>query len=147
MRLTVLSAVAAVAVAFSGCAMSSASRHAANREFMNTSKVTGIIALPEGAPTDICDRITVAATYATPEAGAPATVGHSFVRQSRNRCSYEVDELPSDAALKLDVKSASEWKCANGAQASFTSDAAGNITLKNDETRTQDFKAVCSQQS
>ena len=89
--------------------------------------VTGVIVVPEAtASADVCKNLNVYATLAD----AQQNIGHTSIRQSRNRCSYQIDNLPADRQLNVKVEPAADLKCQDGTAMAFATDAQGPITLK-----------------
>jgi hypothetical protein len=102
--------------------------------------VTGVIVVPEAtASADVCKNLNVYATLTD----AQQTIGHTSVRQSRNRCSYQIDNLPADRQLSIKVEPAADLKCQDGTPMAFATDAQAPITLKSGEGKLQDFRAQC----
>jgi hypothetical protein len=131
----VLTAVLVLA-GVTGCATAGTT----NAEVFNTARIAGVVALPEGmSGGNPCASLTVAAN--DPKG---AQVGRATVRESRSRCSYEISQLPSDVEISITVKPASEWHCANGATPAFTA-GSQPVKLRDNETRTHDFRAMCTQ--
>jgi hypothetical protein len=105
-----------------------------------SSSITGVIVVPEAsAGADVCKNLNVYATLTD----AQQTIGHTSVRPSRNRCSYQIDNLPADRQLSVKVEPAAELKCQDGTPMAFATDAQGPVTLKSGEGKLQDFRAQC----
>jgi hypothetical protein len=101
------------------------------------SSVTGVIVVPEAtASEDVCKNLNV---YAVVDG---QTIGRSAVRPSKNRCSYQIDNLPADKAVDVKVETSS-LKCQDGTPMAFASDSGASLTLKSDEGKLQDFRAQC----
>ena len=101
------------------------------------SSVTGVIVAPDAtASEDFCKSLNV---YATVDG---QTIGRSAVRPSKNRCSYQIDNLPSDKAVDVKVETSS-LKCQDGTPMAFASDIQGPLTLQSDQGKLQDFRAQC----
>ncbi len=109
----------------------------------NTATVTGVVTLPEGIANadSACRNLTIQA-----KAGAAASLGNATIRQSRGRCSYQISQLPTQAELALVLSAGNGWACENGAVVAFAPDAQ-TVTLKDHETRTQDFRGSCGAQA
>lgn len=112
-----------MALALAGCAHSGAPQPSLE----SSGQVVGSIAIPEGTT---CDTLSVTATN---EAGV--ALGRAYVRQSRNRCSYEVLNLPTAQALNVAVSSASGCSAAPKGNAT--------VTLAQNATRLVDFALSC----
>lgn len=133
-RVVVVALFAAVAAV--GCGTTKSTE--ATSMYGGSGKVVGVVALPAtglgtAAP---CDALQVKATYA--ESGD--AVGKVVVRQSRNRCSYEVTRVPTDAAVKLEVVPQG-LQCEGGAQA--TASEAQVMQLQYGQTKLADFRVSC----
>ena len=101
------------------------------------SSVTGVIVVPDAtASEDVCKNLNV---YAVVDG---QTIGRSAVRPSKNRCSYQIDNLPADKAVDVKVETSS-LKCQDGTPMAFASDSGAPLTLKSDEGKLQDFRAQC----
>jgi hypothetical protein len=134
-RLTAsLALLGGIACATTGSGIDSRLEHTFN------SSITGVIVVPEAtAGADVCKNLNVYATLAD----AQQTIGHTSIRQSRNRCSYQIDNLPADRQLSVKVEPAAELKCQDGTPMAFASEAQAPITLKSGEGKLQDFRAQC----
>jgi hypothetical protein len=109
-------------------------------EYSYNSSIAGVIVVPEAAAgTDICKNLNVYAQLTD----AQQTIGHSSVRPSRNRCSYQIDNLPADRQLSIKVEPAAELKCQDGTPMAFATDVQGPVTLKSNDSKLQDFRAQC----
>lgn len=69
-------------------------------------------------------------------------LGSLMVKQSRGRCLYVVSNLPSNAELQLTVSPGTSWRCEDEEAPSLTP-AARTLKLRDYETATRDFRAVC----
>jgi hypothetical protein len=107
-------------------------------EYTYNSSVTGVIVVPEAtASSDVCNNLSVVATVGEQQ------VGRSAIRASKGRCSYQIDNLPSDKELNVNVKPASELKCQDGSPMAFVSDVQGPVKLEPAQGKLQDFRAQC----
>ena len=75
--------------------------------------VTGIVQLPAGTNSETCDQIGVKASFPNGD-----HVGRADVHASHGRCLYEINGLPEDQDLTVEVKS-SGWTCQSGAAPAF----------------------------
>lgn len=107
-------------------------------EYTYNSSVTGVIVVPEAtASSDICNNLSVVATVGDQQ------VGRSAIRTSKGgRCSYQIDNLPSDKELNVNVKPAADLKCQDGSPMAFVSDV-GAVKLEPAQGKLQDFRAQC----
>jgi hypothetical protein len=104
------------------------------------SSITGVIVVPDAAAgSDVCKNLNVYAELTD----AQQAIGHSSVRPSRNRCSYQIDNLPADRQLTIKVEPSAELKCQDGTPMAFATDAQGPITLKSNDSQLRDFRAQC----
>ena len=134
-RTVLLSAVSlSLALATAGCAHGGA----AQRPLESHGQVVGTISLPEGAPASACSSVAVSAKDA-----AGQTYGDIYVRQSRNRCSYEVLNLPTEQPLTIQV-SPGAAACV-GTEAQPKGDAT--VTLARNVTKLVDFAVTCGANS
>jgi hypothetical protein len=102
------------------------------------STITGVVALPESLrdQPEACRELKIRAR--TPNA---TEVGRVSVRQSRQRCAYEIRSLPSQVELTLEVQPPATWTCTSGEAAVVP---AGQPTLLvNGQTLTRDLRATC----
>jgi len=108
-------------------------------EYTYNSSVTGVVVVPEAtASDDVCKSLNV---YATVDEGAQP-IGRTSLHASKNRCAYQIDNLPSDRAVNVKVEAAS-LKCQDGTPMAFASDVQGPLNLKSNESKLQDFRAQC----
>jgi hypothetical protein len=107
-------------------------------EFTYNSSMTGVIVVPD-ASTDVCRNVNVYATVAE----SNQTIGHPSVRPSKGRCTYQIDNLPSDRQVTVKVEPAGDLKCQDGTPMAFVSEVQGPVTLKSAEGKLQDFRAQC----
>ncbi len=122
---------AALVFVAAGCASTPGSP---NSFATSTGRVAGVVQLPEQlSSAQPCDRITVVAMANDQQ------VGQATVRQSRNRCTYQLNNLPENVDLGLQVK-VDGLQCDNGAELSSDS---GTVKLQPGEIRTQDLKTSC----
>ena len=78
-------------------------------EYTYNSSVTGVIVVPEAtAGSDVCNNLAVVASV------GDTAVGRSAIRPSKGRCSYQIDNLPSDKDVTVKVQPASDLKCQDG---------------------------------
>ena len=135
-RLFVSAAVAASAL-LSACASGPqvSSTHAGNATLL------GVIALPESVQgqANACDGLAVTASLAQ---DPNVLVGRGVVRSSRNRCTYQISNLPSGKELKLNVQAPASWTCANGQPVNVAPN--DTLQLSNMESRNRDLNAACS---
>lgn len=107
-------------------------------EFTYNSSVTGVIVVPEAtASSDVCSNLAVVATVGDQQ------IGRSAIRPSKNRCSYQIDNLPSDREVTVKVQPAAELKCQDGSPMAFVSDLQGPLKLEPARGKLQDFRAQC----
>ena len=104
-----------------------------------SSTVTGVIALPEAIRdrSDACRDLRISAR--TPDA---VEVGRVSIRQSRQRCAYEIRALPSQVELTLDVQPPATWTCSSGEKAVVP--AGQPALLVDGQTLTRDLRATCA---
>jgi len=108
-------------------------------EYTYNSSVTGVIVVPEAtASDDVCKSLNVYATI--DDAAQP--IGRTSLHASKNRCSYQIDNLPSDRNVNVKVETAN-LKCQDGTPMAFAADVQGPLTLKSNDSRLQDFRAQC----
>lgn len=132
-----LLAITAASIALAGCSLNGMTP-AEQEMYGGSATLTGVIKLPEGTSTDVCDRMALRAySVDAPE----KSVGQVAVRKSRNRCSYTITRLPSDAPVAVDLK-ASVPSC-DGGDLTITP-AVQPIQLAAGEGRTADFEAACA---
>ena len=106
-------------------------------EYTYNSSVTGVIAVPEAtAGSNVCNNLSVVATVGDQQ------VGRSQIRASKNRCSYQIDNLPSDKDVSVKVQSA-DLKCQDGSPMAFVSDTQGPLKLEPSQGKLHDFRAQC----
>ncbi len=107
-------------------------------EYTYNSSVNGVIVVPEAAAGPAaCNGLSVVATVGDQQ------VGRSAIRSSKNRCSYQIDNLPSDKDVTVKVQPASDLKCADGTPMAFVSDVQGPLKLQPSQGALQDFRAQC----
>jgi len=107
-------------------------------EYTYNSSVNGVIAVPEAAANpDVCKNLAVVATVGDTQ------VGRSAIRPSKGRCSYQIDNLPSDKDVTVKVQPAADLKCQDGSQMAFVSDSQGPLKLQPAEGKLHDFRAQC----
>ena len=107
-------------------------------EYTYNSSVTGVIAVPEAtAGSNVCNNLAVVATVGDQQ------VGRSTIHSSKNRCSYQIDNLPSDKDVTVKVQTANDLKCQDGSQMAFVSDDQGPLKLEPSQGKLHDFRAQC----
>ncbi len=107
-------------------------------EYTYNSSVTGVIVVPEAtAGSNVCRDLAVVATVGDQQ------VGRSAIRQSKNRCSYQIDNLPSDKDVTLKVQPGADLKCQDGTPMAFVSDDQGPLKLEPAQGKLHDFRAQC----
>ena len=127
-----LAFLGAVACATSGSGVDS------RLEYTYNSSVTGVIVGPDAAAgSNVCGNLAVVATVGDTQ------VGRSAIRPSKGRCSYQIDNLPSDKDVTLKVQPAADLKCQDGSQMAFVSDTQGPLKLQPAEGKLYDFRAQC----
>ena len=104
-----------------------------------TSTITGVVALPDSLrdQPDACRELRIRAL--TPEA---VEVGRVAVRQSRQRCAYEIRALPAQMELTLDVRPPASWTCPSGEQAVVP--GGQPTSLMERQTLTRDLRPTCA---
>ncbi|HET9451823.1 MAG TPA: hypothetical protein VFO83_13105 [Aggregicoccus sp.] len=137
MRRLIAAAVVAGSCLVSACATGPqvSSTHRGN------ATVLGVVSVPESVQgqADACEGLSVTASLA---GDANVLVSRGVVRQSRNRCTYELSGLPTDTEIKLNVQTPASWTCANGQAVSVV--PADSLKLGNFESRNRDLTAACS---
>jgi len=107
-------------------------------EFTYNSSVTGVIVVPDAsASSNVCGNLSVIAT------SGDTQVGHSAIRPSNGRCSYQIDNLPSDKDLTVKVQPAGDLKCQDGSPMAFVSDNDATVKLEPAQGKLKDFRAQC----
>ncbi|HZJ53382.1 MAG TPA: hypothetical protein VFD38_04530 [Myxococcaceae bacterium] len=107
-------------------------------EYTYNSSVNGVIAVPEAAGNpDVCKNLAVVATVGDTQ------VGRSAIRPSKGRCSYQIDNLPSDKDVSVKVQPGTDLKCQDGSQMAFVSDDQGPLKLQPSQGKLHDFRAQC----
>jgi len=107
-------------------------------EYSYNSSVTGVIVMPEATSgSNACSNIAVVATVDNQE------IGRSAIRPSKNRCSYQIDNLPSDREVTVKVVPASDLKCQDGSPVAFVSDIQTPFKLEPNQGKLADFRAQC----
>ena len=107
-------------------------------EYTYNSSVTGVIVVPEAtANSDVCHALGVVAKV------GDQSVGRTSVHASKNRCSYQIDNLPADRDLTVTVQPGADLKCQDGSPMAFVSDVQGPIKLEPAQGKLQDFRAQC----
>ena len=107
-------------------------------EYSYNSSVTGVIVVPDAsASNDVCSNLAVVATVGDTQ------VGRSAIRPSKGRCSYQIDNLPSDKELTVKVQPATNLKCQDGSEMAFVSDEQAPLKLEPSQGKLKDFRAQC----
>jgi hypothetical protein len=107
-------------------------------EYTYNSSVTGVIVVPEAtAGSDVCNAIGVVAKV------GDQSVGRTSIHASKNRCTYQIDNLPADRDLTVTVQPPADLKCQDGSPVAFVSDVQGPIKLEPAQGKLQDFRAQC----
>jgi hypothetical protein len=107
-------------------------------EYSYNSSVNGVIVVPEAtASSDVCSGLAVTAMVSDQQ------VGRTNLRPGKNRCSYQIDNLPSDKEVTVKVQPAADLKCADGTPMAFVSDVQGPLKLEPSQSKLQDFRAQC----
>lgn len=107
-------------------------------EYSYNSSVNGVIVVPDAsASSSVCSNLAVVATVGDTQ------VGRTSLRPSKNRCSYQIDNLPSDKEVTVKVQPAADLKCADGSPMAFVSDVQGPVKLEPSQGKLQDFRAQC----
>ena len=107
-------------------------------EYTYNSSLTGVIVVPDAsASSDVCKNLDVVATVGDTQ------VGRSAIRSSKGRCSYQIDNLPSDKDLSVKVQPSSDLKCQDGSPMAFVSDDQAPLKLEPSQGKLHDFRAQC----
>jgi hypothetical protein len=107
-------------------------------EYTYNSSVTGVIVVPEAtAGSAVCNNLAVVATVGDQQ------VGRSSIHASKNRCSYQIDNLPSDKDVTVKVQPGTDLKCQDGSSMAFVSDVQGALKLEPSQGKLHDFRAQC----
>ena len=127
-----LAFLGAVACATSGSGVDS------RLEYTYNSSVTGVIVVPDAAAgSNVCSNLAVVATVGDTQ------VGRSAIRPSKGRCSYQIDNLPSDKDVVVKVQPASDLKCQDGSQMAFVTESQDPLKLEPSQGKLLDFRAQC----
>jgi hypothetical protein len=106
-------------------------------EYTYNSSVTGVIAVPEAtAGSNVCNNLAVVASVGDQQ------VGRLTIHSSKNRCSYQIDNLPADKDVTVKVQGA-DLKCQDGSPMAFVSDVEGPLKLEPSQGKLHDFRAQC----
>ena len=105
-------------------------------EYTYNSSVTGVIVVPD-ANGDVCKSLSVVAT------AGDTQVGRSAIRPSNGRCSYQIDNLPSDKDLTVKVQPTADLKCQDGSPMAFVSDDQATVKIEPAQGKLKDFRAQC----
>lgn len=125
----------AVVALGAGCDLSRTRVGDPNAHVLSTGVVTGVVYLPSGmSESEWCSRVSI-----EPEAEG-VSVGHVSIRESRGRCSFQINNLPAERQISIRLKLPA---CPSGADASLAQ-APRPLVLKDHETRTQDYRATCA---
>ncbi len=128
------------ALAFLGAVACATSGSGVDRrlEYTYNSSVTGVIVVPDAtAGSDVCSNLAVLATVGDQQIGRPS------LHSSKGRCSYQIDNLPSDKEVTVKVQPASDLKCQDGSPMAFVSEIQGPVKLEPSQGKLQDFRAQC----
>ena len=107
-------------------------------EYTYNSSVTGVIAVPEAtAGSNVCSNLAVVAAVGDQQ------VGRSSIHSSKGRCSYQIDNLPSDKDVTVTVQPSGDLKCQDGSPMAFVSDNQGPLKLEPSQGKLHDFRAQC----
>ena len=107
-------------------------------EYTYNSSVTGVIVVPDAsASSNVCGNLNVIAT------AGDVQVGRSAIRPSNGRCSYQIDNLPSDKDVTVKVQPAGDLKCQDGSPMAFVSDNDATVKLEPAQGKLKDFRAQC----
>jgi hypothetical protein len=107
-------------------------------EYTYNSSVTGVIVVPDASESsNVCNNLAVVASVGDTQ------VGRAAIRPSKGRCSYQIDNLPSDKDVTVKVQPATDLKCQDGSQMAFVSDAQGSLKLEPSQGKLLDFRAQC----
>ena len=126
------------ALAFLGAAACATTGVDPRLEYTYNSSVTGVIVVPEATASDPCSNLNV---FATVDDGTQP-IGRTSLHSSKNRCSYQIDNLPSGRAVNVKIEAAG-LKCQDGTPMAFASDVTGPLTLESNAGKLQDFRAQC----
>ncbi|MDY7230260.1 hypothetical protein [Hyalangium rubrum] len=131
---------AALLLATTGCA---SLLGAARLEREGNATLTGVVVPPAGGEVrkeaTSCAGVTARVSHVSEPENA---LGSLMVKQSRGRCLYVVSNLPSNAELHLEVSPGTTWRCGDGEAPQLTP-APRAVKLRDYETATRDFRAVC----
>jgi len=105
-------------------------------EYTYNSSVNGVIVMPAAADTG-CDGLNVVALV------GEQPVGRTSIHASKNRCTYQIDNVPSDREVTVKVQPASDLKCQDGSPVAFVSDVQGPLKIQPQQGALQDFRAQC----
>jgi hypothetical protein len=107
-------------------------------EYTYNSSVNGVIVVPDAsASSEVCNNLSAVATVGDTQ------VGRSAIRQSKGRCSYQIDNLPADKEVTVRIQLATDLKCQDGSQMAFVSDDRGPLKLEPSQGKLHDFRAQC----
>jgi hypothetical protein len=107
-------------------------------EYTYNSSVNGVIVVPDAsASSEVCNNLSAIATVGDTQ------VGRSAIRQSKGRCSYQIDNLPADKEVTVRIQLATDLKCQDGSQMAFVSDDQGPLKLEPSQGKLHDFRAQC----
>jgi hypothetical protein len=137
MRRFIAAAVVAGSALVSACASGPqvSSTHRGNATLM------GVVSVPESVQgqADACEGLSITASLADK---ADVLVSRGVVRQSRNRCTYQLSGLPTDTEIKLNIETPASWTCGDGQAATVS--PTDSLKLSNFESRNRDLSAACS---
>ncbi|HET9155147.1 MAG TPA: hypothetical protein VFN91_00690 [Myxococcaceae bacterium] len=107
-------------------------------EYTYNSSVTGVIVVPDAsASSEVCNNLSAVATVGDTQ------LGRSAIRQSKGRCSYQIDNLPADKDVTVKIQPATDLRCQDGSQMAFVSDDQGPLKLAPSQGKLHDFRAQC----
>ena len=104
-------------------------------EYTYNSSVNGVIVMPAGS--ESCQNVNVVALSGDQQ------VGRTSIHASKNRCSYQIDNVPSDRDVTVKVEPATELKCQDGSAVAFVSDVQAPLKIQSNQSALQDFRAQC----
>ena len=107
-------------------------------EYTYNSSVTGVIVVSDAsASSNVCNDLAVVASVGDTQ------VGRSAIRSSKGRCSYQIDNLPSDKDVTVKVQPAADLKCQDGSQMAFVTETQEPLKLQPAQGKLLDFRAQC----
>jgi hypothetical protein len=107
-------------------------------EYTYNSSVNGVIVVPDAsASSEVCNNLLAVATVGDTQ------VGRAVLRHSKDRCSYQIDNLPAHKDVTVKIQPAADLKCQDGSQMAFVSDDQGPLKLEPSQGKLHDFRAQC----